>query len=270
MNALIDMTGWVMSEHGVPDSRLTVIERGPDYIGANGKRRARWLCECSCPEHKRILARSYEIREGRIKSCGCLARENSQNTIKKAQPLAVKSRKKTNIYSEKLSDEHGEYYVIYSNPHQEEIGFIDANNYDKVFPYSWCVKDNGYFCTCIDGKIVHLHTFLFGQWIDHKDGNRLNNRQYNVRECTCAENLQNAKKRKVGKSGYRGVAMVRGHYRAHIQYTENGITHKITGRERLTAEEAYVDYLTLAAKYHKNFSAVLDDIKKYGIEIPET
>ena len=27
MSKLIDMTGWIMKEHGVPDSRLTVVER---------------------------------------------------------------------------------------------------------------------------------------------------------------------------------------------------------------------------------------------------
>ena len=45
----IDMTGWVMSEHGVPDSRLTVIEqdKSEQYLG----RGAFWLCECSCEEH---------------------------------------------------------------------------------------------------------------------------------------------------------------------------------------------------------------------------
>lgn len=28
MGNFIDMTGWVMKEHGVPDSRLTVINQG--------------------------------------------------------------------------------------------------------------------------------------------------------------------------------------------------------------------------------------------------
>lgn len=33
-----DMTGWVMAEHGVPDSRLTVIKEVEPYISANGAR----------------------------------------------------------------------------------------------------------------------------------------------------------------------------------------------------------------------------------------
>lgn len=31
MGQRIDMTGWVMKEHGVPDSRLTVIRKVPNY-----------------------------------------------------------------------------------------------------------------------------------------------------------------------------------------------------------------------------------------------
>lgn len=41
----IDMTGWVMKEHGIPKSKLTVIER-VDNDPLNGS--ARWKCECSC------------------------------------------------------------------------------------------------------------------------------------------------------------------------------------------------------------------------------
>ena len=35
----IDMTGWIMSEHGVPDSRLTVIEEVEPHITRGGVRR---------------------------------------------------------------------------------------------------------------------------------------------------------------------------------------------------------------------------------------
>lgn len=34
----IDMTGWVMKEHGVPESRLTVIEEVEPYISPGGSK----------------------------------------------------------------------------------------------------------------------------------------------------------------------------------------------------------------------------------------
>jgi hypothetical protein len=52
----IDITGWVMSEHGVPESRLTVLKQVDDYINTtNGQHITRWLCECSCEEHNQII-----------------------------------------------------------------------------------------------------------------------------------------------------------------------------------------------------------------------
>ena len=38
----IDMTGWKMWEHGVPDSRLTVLCRIDDYISPSGNHKAYW------------------------------------------------------------------------------------------------------------------------------------------------------------------------------------------------------------------------------------
>ena len=43
MGKFIDMTGWIMSEHGVPGSRLTVINRAENH----GKHTA-WNCVCEC------------------------------------------------------------------------------------------------------------------------------------------------------------------------------------------------------------------------------
>ena len=36
-----DMTGWVMSEHGVSGSRLIVIRQAEDYVSPNGTHYAR-------------------------------------------------------------------------------------------------------------------------------------------------------------------------------------------------------------------------------------
>lgn len=48
MGKLIDMTGWVMKEHDVPDSRITVLRRVDDYISPKGYRVTQWECKCEC------------------------------------------------------------------------------------------------------------------------------------------------------------------------------------------------------------------------------
>lgn len=63
---VVNMTGWKMSEHGVPDSLLTVIER----VKNSARGQTRWRCLCSCGGE--VVGLGYRIRSGRIKSCGCI------------------------------------------------------------------------------------------------------------------------------------------------------------------------------------------------------
>ena len=67
-----DMTGWVMSEHGIPDSRLIVVKRVEDYVSPNGQRQAQYLCKCNCGSNKDIVTRAMWIKNGHTKSCGCI------------------------------------------------------------------------------------------------------------------------------------------------------------------------------------------------------
>lgn len=68
MNNFIDMMGWVMKEHGVPKSKLTVIERVEDQIHPNGKHSTMWRCLCDCGEV--VIADGCSIRSGHTVSCG--------------------------------------------------------------------------------------------------------------------------------------------------------------------------------------------------------
>ena len=66
----IDMTGWKMWEHGVPDSWITVISLAEPYISPkDGHKRQMWLCRCQCG--KEFLCLGHRIRHGITKSCGC-------------------------------------------------------------------------------------------------------------------------------------------------------------------------------------------------------
>lgn len=62
----IDMSGWVMKQHGIPDSKLTVLEldREKSEIG-----KPRWKCLCDCGKTTTILG--TQLRSGQVKSCGC-------------------------------------------------------------------------------------------------------------------------------------------------------------------------------------------------------
>ena len=68
----IDMTGWVMSEHGVPDSRLIVVE----YAGLKNKK-VMWKCMCTCEDKNEVVACASNIRYGNTLSCGCIQKERT-------------------------------------------------------------------------------------------------------------------------------------------------------------------------------------------------
>lgn len=71
MGNAIDMTGWIMKEHGIPDSRITVIDRAP-----NKGKHVYWNCRCECGNKLQI--RGDQIRSGIAKSCGCYQRDKAK------------------------------------------------------------------------------------------------------------------------------------------------------------------------------------------------
>ena len=76
MGKFIDMTGWVMKEHGVPDSRLTVTSRAEDVIDPKTrKHKIMWNCDCSCGRHCVVSALGLRNTVRPTKSCGCINEE---------------------------------------------------------------------------------------------------------------------------------------------------------------------------------------------------
>lgn len=55
--------------------RLTVLEPA---VRKSGRRT--WLCECSCADRTHTIVSDPMLKEGKIKSCGCLIRESLQRT----------------------------------------------------------------------------------------------------------------------------------------------------------------------------------------------
>ena len=73
MGNFIDMAGWKMAEHGIVDSRITVIERVEDRISPKGYHTTMYKCLCDCG--KIFITSAGGLRNGSVKSCGCLQKE---------------------------------------------------------------------------------------------------------------------------------------------------------------------------------------------------
>ena len=69
MSKKIDMAGWKMWEHGVPDSKLIVIEEAPRPATNHGKHTF-WKCRCLICNNTAVID-GANIRSGKTKTCGC-------------------------------------------------------------------------------------------------------------------------------------------------------------------------------------------------------
>jgi len=194
-----DMTGWKMWEHGVPDSRLTIIKQVEDYIEASGAHKAAYLCICNCGNNNYRIARASDIKTGKTKSCGCLHIE--QNIITSQQ------NKKYNKYE--LTGEYGIGYCYNDNT----IFYFDIEDYDKIKDYSWAHNNRGYVsATLFKNKRVLMHRLILNnkfEIIDHINKNRTDNRKCNLRGCTKSQNGANSNVPKNNISGFIGVSFVK-------------------------------------------------------------
>lgn len=90
--------------------------------------------------------------------------------------------------------EFSDYAVIYLYDRDSEViaeALIDKEDIPKVINSKWCKDKNGYVK---NSKQEYLHRILFNKtdlFIDHINGNKLDNRKENLRVCNNADNLKN-------------------------------------------------------------------------------
>lgn len=264
MAKFIDMTGWIMSEHGVPDSRLTVIHRVEDYVSPKGAHIPQWLCECSCDNHTQCIIKSGDIRSGKILSCGCVHKERVSKLLKERR----RCNPKLNVYSEKMIDEHGEYYIGYTSNTNEEF-YFDAIDFDEVQKYCWYKyeADDGYcfLVAKIKGteKHIKMTALLDCMYYDHIDRNTLNNRRYNLRKATFEENGRNKSLSVRNNSGVTGVYYRHDTNRWRAEIMVN-YQNKSLG-SFIDKDDAIIARLTAEAKYYKEFAPQQHLFEQYGI-----
>ena len=262
MGKFIDMTGWIMKEHGVPKSRLTVLKCTGKYVAPNGWKEYTWLCECDCGEHNKMELRGSQIRNGSIKSCGCLQREN-------AIDVGHKNKSYNTWLDNVFVDEHGEYRIGLTSNTKKEF-YVDVDDYDIVCEYCWMehITDGYSRLEAKDAeikKMISLTQLLGCQRYDHIDRNPLNNRRYNLRPCTIAENSRNRTKHSNNTSGVMGVCWSKND---HIWLARIGVNQqKIHIGSFANKEDAIVARLQAEAKYFGKFAPQRHLFEEYGIGV---
>jgi hypothetical protein len=152
--------------------------------------------------------------------------------------------------------------VAYVPLTQGYVSIIDAADAPLVAGRNWCVLARGGLVHALRTEYIgtkkhqlYLHRRLMGEpeglQIDHIDGDGLNNRRYNLRVVTSAQNNRNTRRPCNNKSGFKGVSWDkgRGKFRASIR-----TNYKQTHLGMFTSpEEAHEAYCRASEKYHGEF-----------------
>lgn len=159
--------------------KLTIVKL--DESKSTNKRKF-WICDCDCGMTNISKRQDYFLRVPNP-SCGC-----------------DKCKKIT--YTKSKDDMH--YIATFEN---STFFIFDISDYEYISKQHWYIKSNGYVCNT---KGEYLHRLLmgvteFGEYVDHINGNKHDNRRCNLRICSNAENIRNSNIRKDNTSGIKGV-----------------------------------------------------------------
>lgn len=123
------------------------------------------------------------------------------------------------------------------------------------------INTHGYYRFTIDYSTYLLHRVIWKlmtgkdseHYIDHKDGNKINNKWENIRESTPRQNMQNTGKKSHNTSGYKGVQ------KGERDNTWKAVIRDNNGKDKYlgifpTPEDAHKAYCEAASAYHGEFA----------------
>lgn len=147
--------------------------------------------------------------------------------------------------------------TIISKKHGTQIVHFDKADAPLINKYTWCVASFGRtLCamTRIGKKTCRMHKMIIKtkKFVDHRDGNALNNRRKNLRITTNSQNTKNRRLSKNNSSGFKGVFVNK---KTGKFYVRIGLEFKqINGGTFNTAIEAAKRYNDLAKQHHGEFA----------------
>lgn len=133
---------------------------------------------------------------------------------------------------------------------------VDDEDYWFLRRFKWA-ENNGYASMKRNGQHVYMHRLIMmpdndGIQIDHKNGNKLDNRKQNLRFASHRENQANRPGRRKLSTGFKGVQSNKDGTRFYARISVNDKTIALGGYS--TAEEAAKAYDLKAVEIHGEFA----------------
>lgn len=173
-----------------------------------------------------------------------------QITYRAKANQSMKIKRKVKLYGDyaKVKIIHPDYTVIFR---------VDTEDLCKIQNAS---LTNGGHVQCSAGlvhRIVMGCEQYDGVYVDHKDGNKLNNRKYNLRKTTNSGNMRNMHNNPRNNTGTIGVQLRTNgayeYYRVSWRDEEGRRKTKQFNVNKLGDENAYKDACAFLEKRHKEF-----------------
>lgn len=136
---------------------------------------------------------------------------------------------------------------------------VDLCDLGRVSDVAWTLDPRGYVAGRPAGcaQSVTMHRWiLFGEGkggtVDHRNGDRMDNRRANLRECSPAENSRNTRLAKNNTSGFKGVSRTaEGRWRARITVDRKEVRLGVFD----SPQEAAAAYDEAAKQMHGEFAS---------------
>lgn len=146
---------------------------------------------------------------------------------------------------------------------QGKFAIVDDDDYEWLNKHKWCAcksRKTWIAKRGIGGRNNRTYELMHRAimkppkdvWIDHIDGNALNNTRENLRFCTRYQNQQNRPKNKNNASGYKGVYLHKQTRKWRARIYANGKNHSLGLFS--TPEEAALAYDNAAKELHSEFA----------------
>lgn len=145
--------------------------------------------QCDCEKQTIFNTALSKVKNGYIKSCGCLRKDR-----------VFKANKKYNTYN--LTDEYGIGYTT-----KGEEFYFDLEDYNLIKDICWLITKEGYVKGLQKGEHIFMHNLVMNNlFIDHIHHNKNDNRKENLRLITVSQNMFNRKGYgKLSKFGVKGI-----------------------------------------------------------------
>lgn len=145
---------------------------------------------------------------------------------------------------------------------QKKSTLVDDDFFDGLSKFAWyAIKRRGAFyatthSSAKNRRLLLMHRFIMGEpngrFIDHKNGDTLDNRKENLRICTSSENSKNQKLRVSSHTGFKGVSW---HKRDKVFAVQIGNNKKKIHLGYFdNIKDAASAYNEAALKYHGEFA----------------